>query len=157
MLYCIIECVGGGGGGGGVASASAATCNNGGGGGGGAYSRKFASSSTIGASQTVTIGPAGSAGASGNNAGGNSSTATSVGSICTANGEKEEEARLRQEQVLEGPVGLPALAILVFQVELVKVFNLYRGPLPQEEMGEFNFRIWWCRNCQHSSSWNCRF
>jgi hypothetical protein len=66
LLYAIIECVGGGGGGGG-------------------YSRTLASATTIGASQTVTIGAAGSGGAAGANngtAGGN----TSVGTLCVANG-----------------------------------------------------------------------
>lgn len=85
MIYCIIECVGGGAGGGGSASAAANVYATGGGGGGGAYSRKFASAATIGASQTVTIGAAGAAGTAGNNAGG-AGGVTSVGTICTANG-----------------------------------------------------------------------
>lgn len=85
MKYCIIECVGGGGGGGAVDSGSTATLYQGGGGGGGAYSRKFASAATVGASQTVTIGSGGAGGAAGTNDGGNGGT-TSVGSICTAPG-----------------------------------------------------------------------
>lgn len=85
MVYCIIECVAGGGGGGGTASAGGSTYSAGAGGGGGAYGRKFASATTIGASQTVTVGAGGSAGSSGNNAGGTGG-ASSVGTICTANG-----------------------------------------------------------------------
>lgn len=85
MVYCIIEAVGGGGGGGGAASASATLGECGGGGGGGGYARKFASASTIGASQTVTIGAAGSAGAAGNNAGGNGGD-SSLAAICIGKG-----------------------------------------------------------------------
>ena len=82
MLYCIIECVGGGGGGGGAQGAVGYSLGGGGGGSGG-YSRKIASAATIGASQVVTIGVGGpnSLGGSGT-AGG----ATSVGSLCVANG-----------------------------------------------------------------------
>jgi hypothetical protein len=77
MLYCVIECWGGGGGGGpvtGVAGFSLA----GGGGTAGNYARLTASKATIGASKAVTIG----AGGASNTAGG----ATSVGSLCVANG-----------------------------------------------------------------------
>src|SRR5579859_3128384 len=60
MKYCTIECLGGGGGGGGTA-ASGATVNTGGGGGGaGSYSRKTVTAATVGGSQAVTIGAAGS-------------------------------------------------------------------------------------------------
>ena len=85
MKYCVIECVGGGGGGGGTANSTAGNSAAGGGGGGGEYSRKIASSATIGTSQTVTIPNAAAGGAAGNNAGG-SPAATTLGSICTANG-----------------------------------------------------------------------
>ena len=85
MSYCIIECWGGGGAGGGLGAGTSGYCNGAAGGGAGGYSRKTASAATIGASQTVTIGTAGSPGAAGNNAGGNGGD-TSVGSICIAKG-----------------------------------------------------------------------
>lgn len=85
MVYCIIEAVAGGGGGGGLASATGA--GNAGPGGSGGYARLLASAATIGASQSITVGAAGSGGAStGTNgsAGGN----TAVGSLisCTGGG-----------------------------------------------------------------------
>lgn len=82
MLYCIIECIGGGGAGGGAAS-TASQANNGGGGGSGGYSRLTTTAAAIGASKAVTIGTGG-AGASAANGG--NGTATSVGSLCIANG-----------------------------------------------------------------------
>jgi hypothetical protein len=85
MVYAVIECWGAGGGGGGTASAAATINSSGGGGGGGSYSRKTVAAATIGASQTVTIGVAGSAGTAGNNAGGNGGD-TSVGVICVGKG-----------------------------------------------------------------------
>jgi len=85
MKYCIIECWGSGGGGGALANTAAAQSVNVGGGGAGGYSRTVATAATIGASQTVTIGAAGTGGAAGANPGGNGN-ATSVGSICIANG-----------------------------------------------------------------------
>jgi hypothetical protein len=84
MLYCIIECVGGGGGGAGAVATNGFYISTGGGG-AGSYARKFASASTIGSSQTVTIGVLGSAGGSGNHNGGNGGD-TSVGSICIGKG-----------------------------------------------------------------------
>lgn len=84
MVYCIIECQGGGGGGGG-ASSTAGTNGDGGGGGSGGYSRAYATAATIGASKAVTIGAAGTAGASTPTSGGAGGT-TSVGAICVANG-----------------------------------------------------------------------
>ena len=84
MLYCTVEVVGGGGGGGG--SVSGATYpSTGGGGGAGGYSRKTISSSTIGTSQTVTIGAFGAGGASGANNGASGGT-TSLGSLISASG-----------------------------------------------------------------------
>ena len=82
MVYCIIELVGGGGGGGGTTGAGTAGVGGGGGGGGG-YAMKVATAAAVGASQTVTIGTggAGNSGAAGSNGG-----ATSVGSLCAANG-----------------------------------------------------------------------
>jgi hypothetical protein len=87
MNYCTIECWGGGGGGGSAKGTLAYNESMGAGGGGaGGYSRKTVSASTIGASQTVTIGTGGAGGASGANNVGISGTATSIGSICIANG-----------------------------------------------------------------------
>jgi hypothetical protein len=76
MVYCIIEAFGGGGGGGGV---NATTGAAGGGGGAGGYSKLHATASTIGASQSVTIGAGGTAGANTGGTGGTGGT-TSVGS-----------------------------------------------------------------------------
>lgn len=84
MVYCIIQAIGGGGGGGGAAATTGAEFAAGGGGGSGEYAVGAFSASTIGASQSVTIGAAGAAnsGAAGGN-GGN----TSVGStLISANG-----------------------------------------------------------------------
>lgn len=80
MLYCDVEILGGGAGGGGVSSSG---LNAAGGGGGGAYSRKAFLAATIGASQAVTIGGAGTAGA---NTGGTGGTggASSFGSLITS-------------------------------------------------------------------------
>ncbi len=84
MIYCDIICIGGGGAGAGAATTGAGTTSGGGGGGGGEYAQGTFSAATIGASQSVTIGAAGTgnSGATGGN-GGN----TSVGStIISANG-----------------------------------------------------------------------
>lgn len=77
MLYCIIQCLGGGGAGGGAAATGAGTTSPGGGGGGGEYAQGVFSAATIGASQSVTIGAAGT-GSSGTTGG--SGGTTSVGS-----------------------------------------------------------------------------
>ncbi len=84
MVYCKVEVLASGGGGGGAA-ASASQTGGGSGGAGGGYSVSWISAATVGASQTVTIGSAGSGGASGTNngtAGGNAS----FGSLVTATG-----------------------------------------------------------------------
>lgn len=83
MVYCSVECLGGGGAGGGAPATGAGQFSGGGGGGGGEYARGIFSASTIGASQTVTIGAAGTgvSGSAGNN-GGN----TSLGALISANG-----------------------------------------------------------------------
>lgn len=86
MKYCIVECVGGGGGGGGTLANASSFYVGGGGGGGGSYSRTIASSSTIGASQTVTIGAGGAGGAASGANNGQNGGNTSLGSICTSNG-----------------------------------------------------------------------
>ncbi len=83
MKYCIIECLGSGGAGGGAASSTGFGC--GGGGGAGSYSRKFATSATVGVSQTVTVPAGGTAGTAGNNPGNNGAD-TSVGVICVGKG-----------------------------------------------------------------------
>lgn len=86
MAYCIVEIVGGGGGGGGCDSTGAATVAVGAGGASGAYSRKTLNAATVGASQTVTIGAAGTAGPNVTPwTGGNGGT-TSFGAIFTATG-----------------------------------------------------------------------
>lgn len=84
MVYCVIECVGGGGGGGGAPSTGGSTVGGGGGGGAGEYAIGVFSSATIGASQSVTIGAAGTAnsGTTGGN-GGNSSVGST---LISANG-----------------------------------------------------------------------
>jgi len=85
MKYCIVELVGGGGGGGGAATTSSVQVAAGGGGGGGGYIRRLFSAATIGASQTVTIGAAGTAGAS-TPADGGTGGATIFGAFSQANG-----------------------------------------------------------------------
>ena len=70
MKYCVVECVGGGGGGGGVATTSAIQTAAGGGGGAGEYARSVFTAATIGASKTVAIGGAGTAGSSSGGNGG---------------------------------------------------------------------------------------
>lgn len=80
MIYCIVECVGAGGGGGGVHLGWA-----GGGGGGGSYVRGFYTASSIGSSQTVTIGAVGSAGSTSGGDGGTGGS-TLFGSLITAVG-----------------------------------------------------------------------
>lgn len=82
MLYCDAKVYGGGGGGGGVDATSSAA---GGGGGSGGFSQKVFSAATIGASQTVTIGAGGTAGANTGGAGGTGGT-TSLGALLTAGG-----------------------------------------------------------------------
>ena len=76
MSRCIVEVVGGGGGSGGIAASGSSSSRFmvSGSGGGGGYARKVFTSATIGASRTVTIGAGGTAGAAGNNAGGNGGT-----------------------------------------------------------------------------------
>lgn len=84
MVYCDIIAIGGGGAGGGAAATAGNTTSVAGGGGAGEYAQGTFSAATIGASQSVTIGAAGTgnSGATGGN-GGN----TSVGStLISANG-----------------------------------------------------------------------
>lgn len=79
MVWCDIECIGGGGAGGSAQTSGAGNTSVGAGGGGGEYARGKFSASTIGISQSVTIGAAGIPGSAGNNPGGGGGT-TSVGS-----------------------------------------------------------------------------
>lgn len=90
MKYAIAEGQGGGGGGGGAdgngsAITASATGVASGGGGGGEYRRGVFSAATIGASQTVTIGAAGTAGDALGSNGGAGGVAT-LGALMTANG-----------------------------------------------------------------------
>lgn len=63
MKYCVVECIGAGGGGGGVADTTTGPgVAAAGGGAGGQYARTAYSAATVGASQSVTIGAAGTAG-----------------------------------------------------------------------------------------------
>lgn len=82
MVYCVVELVGGGGGGGGVTNGGNYI---GGGGGAGGYSRETLTAATIGASQTVTIGAAGTAGNTSGSDGGAGGT-TSLGALLQATG-----------------------------------------------------------------------
>jgi len=83
LKFAVVEVIGGGAGGGGTTGAVGQTANSGGGGGGG-YSLKKIVESSLGATETVTIG-AGGAGGTGNNAGTNGGT-SSFGSHCSATG-----------------------------------------------------------------------
>lgn len=82
MIYCDVEVIGGGGGGGGCLTTTGYSA--GGGGGGGGYARGIFSAASIGVSQSVTIGAAGTGGTAGNT-GGTGGT-TSVGSLISATG-----------------------------------------------------------------------
>ncbi|OYU91876.1 MAG: hypothetical protein CFE29_03230 [Bradyrhizobiaceae bacterium PARB1] len=84
LVYAAIECLGGGGGGSG-AGGGATAGYGGGGGGSGSLSRKVASASAIGASQSVTIGSGGTAGSAGLTAGGAGGD-SSVGTLCVGKG-----------------------------------------------------------------------
>lgn len=85
MAYCDIEALGSGGGGGGVPNSGATASLSAGGGGAGSYSKKISTAAAIGASQTVTIGNAGTGGA---NTGGNGVAGSdcSLGTICIGKG-----------------------------------------------------------------------
>lgn len=85
MLYCIVEAIGSGGGSGGCAITAGGQTAASGGGGGGEYVRSLLTAATVGASQAVTIGVGGTAGAAGNN-NGSAGSATSLGVLVVANG-----------------------------------------------------------------------
>lgn len=82
LLSAFIQMVGGGGGSGGIGSVTLASS---GGGGSGEYAEGTFSAATIGASQTVTIGAAGTAGSSSGTNGGDGGN-TSFGALMTAGG-----------------------------------------------------------------------
>lgn len=81
MVYCKIEVIGGGGAGGGANTTTAAQYSNGGGGGSGEYASGIFDAATVGASQTVTIGAAGTGVSAGT---GGSGGTSSVGALITA-------------------------------------------------------------------------
>lgn len=82
MTKAYVRLWGGGGGGGGVSSTAG---NAAAGGGAGGYAEKWFTSATIGASQTVTIGAGGTAGANTGGTGGTGGT-TSLGALMSATG-----------------------------------------------------------------------
>lgn len=84
MVYCIMKAWGAGGGSGGSPDPGAGSTGAAGGGAGG-FSLQVASLATIGASQVITIGAGGTAGAAGSNPGGNGGD-TSIGALCIAKG-----------------------------------------------------------------------
>lgn len=83
MRYVIVEAVGGGGGGGGASATVATSFSCGAAAGSGAYSKGIFSAATIGVSQTITIGAAGSVSSGGS--GGTGGT-TSFGSLIIVTG-----------------------------------------------------------------------
>ena len=85
LVRAMVEVVSAGGGSGGCGATAANSVSSSGGGGGGGYSRELLEASAIGATETVTIGAGGIAGASGNNAGGAGGT-TSFGALLSATG-----------------------------------------------------------------------
>jgi hypothetical protein len=124
MLYCQVTCLGGGGAGGGAVVTGAAAVSVGGGGGSGQYGVGIFSAATIGASQTVTIGAAGTgnSGATGGNGGttslgalisaGGGSGGTSSGSGATAatNGGAGGSGGTGGDYIAAGTIGFPGLA-----------------------------------------------
>lgn len=83
LINADVMCVGGGGAGGGAPSTTSNQVNAGAGGGAGGFAEGIFTASTIGSSQSVTIG-AGGTGVSGSS--GNSGGATTFGALLTANG-----------------------------------------------------------------------
>lgn len=83
MVYCDVEVIGGGGGAGG-ATGAAGQSSAGGGGGGGGYSKGVFTAAQIGASQTATVGAAGTGGPA--NTDGSAGGTTSLGGLIQATG-----------------------------------------------------------------------
>lgn len=84
MVYEVTTCYGAGGGGGGAATTTTGF-TSGGGGGAGSKSTKSSSAATVGSSQTVTIGAAGTGATAGANNGGAGGD-TSLGTLCVGKG-----------------------------------------------------------------------
>jgi hypothetical protein len=83
MQYCVVEVIGGGGGAGGAPASGVDQFSLGGSGSGGEYARGVFTATTIGASQTVTIGAGGTGGTGAVGSGGNT---TSLGTLITCVG-----------------------------------------------------------------------
>lgn len=77
--------VGGGGGSGGIPATDSSHCGSAGGGGGGGYSEKIILAASLGTTETVTVGAAGTGAAAGYNTGGTGGT-SSFGAHCSATG-----------------------------------------------------------------------
>ena len=80
-----VRCVGGGGGSGGCAATGVGEGATSGGAAGGTYAEAFIFATSLAASETVTVGAGGTAGAAGNNTGGVGGN-SSFGTLCVANG-----------------------------------------------------------------------
>lgn len=102
MVYCQIICIGGGGGGGGAVATGSGQVSVGGGGGAGEYAVGAFSASTIGASQTVTIGSGGAGGAGTNGSGGSTSSVGSLISAAGGSGAAASTANSGTQTALEG-------------------------------------------------------
>jgi len=85
LLYAFVQLQAAGGGGGGCAANPGNDCSNGGGGGAGGYTQKLFTAAQVGASQVVTIGANGTAGANTGGNGGNAS-ASSFGALLVCAG-----------------------------------------------------------------------
>lgn len=111
-VCALIECIGPGGGGGGTANSTGAA--SGGGGGSGGRSITIATAASIGASQPVTIGTGGSGGAAGANNGSNGSTATSVGTLCSANPGSGGQGAVANTPALGGAGSAPGTGTITY-------------------------------------------
>lgn len=85
LVYAVVETIGGGGGGGGVDSSSSSGAGAGGGGGGG-YSRRTLAATSIGATETVTVGTGGAGGLGVTPATGGTGVTSTFGSLVSASG-----------------------------------------------------------------------
>lgn len=103
MAYCLVQMVGGGGGGGGASIDGGDTAPSGSGGGGGLYASQVFDAATIGASQTVTIGAAGTGGVG--QADGTAGGTTSLGSLLTVSGGVQGQYMRASGPVQEGGDG----------------------------------------------------
>ena len=103
LRHVIVELVGGGGGSGGCAATGASQVAASPGAGAGGYARKLILAEDLGATETVTIGAGGTAGASGANDGGSGGT-TSFGSHVSATGGTFSGGGAAQST--QGPLGV---------------------------------------------------